>query len=61
MARGSTYELQTQLLIAKRLGYSKPENMKDAEILSHEIGQMLTGLSTYLNKLQKEAAPSTEN
>ena len=47
-ARGSNYELQTQLHIAKCLGYSDEEKIDQAEQLSHEIGQMLSGLDTYL-------------
>ncbi len=60
IARGSTYELQTQLFLAKRLGYSSAEKIGTAEVQSHEIGQMLTGLSTYL-KRQSAVIPPTEN
>ena len=48
-ARGSNYELQTQLTIAGRLRYSTPAKLKQAEEVSQEIGQMLSGLSRYLS------------
>jgi four helix bundle protein len=48
IARGSNCELQTQLVIAGRLGFIDPEKINAAETLSHEVGQMLSGLSKYL-------------
>jgi four helix bundle protein len=48
IARGSNCELQTQLVIAGRLGFIGPEKINVAETLSHEVGQMLSGLSKYL-------------
>jgi four helix bundle protein len=48
IARGSNCELQTQLVIAGRLGFIGPEKINAAETLSHEVGQMLSGLSKYL-------------
>ena len=48
IARGSNCELQTQLVIASRLGFSGPEKINEAEVISHEVGQMLSGLSKYL-------------
>ena len=59
-ARGSNYELQTQLLIARRLGYSAQQRIDKAEQLSHEIGQMLSGLDTYLRP-PNPASLKTEN
>ena len=41
IARGSNSELQTQLEIAKTLGYSNPNSIGTAEKLSHEVGRML--------------------
>lgn len=41
VARGSTCELQTQLEIAKELGYGDPKQIQSAEQLSHEVGKML--------------------
>ena len=48
LAEGSNCELQTQLVIARRLGFGNPVNHTAAEALSIEIGKMLGGLSTYL-------------
>lgn len=44
MARGSNYELQTQLVIAARLQLAGPEEIAGAESLSNEVGRMLNGL-----------------
>lgn len=49
IARGSNCELQTQLVIAGRLGFIDVERIEAAENLAHEIGQMLSGLSKYLS------------
>ena len=49
IARGSNYELQTQLVIAGRLGFASSQGIEAAETLSHEVGQMLSGLSKYLS------------
>jgi len=48
MARGSNLEVQTQLLIAKELGFGAPEKLQIAEQFSHEVGKMLVAM---LNKL----------
>lgn len=49
MARGSNCELQTQLVIAERLSLVPAPQIDEATALSHEIGQMLSGLSRYLS------------
>jgi len=41
MAQGSNYEVQTQLVIAKRLSFGKPAPLGKAEKLSVEVGKML--------------------
>jgi four helix bundle protein len=43
-ARGSCSELETQLVIAKRLGFGNPENLENADSLCNEVGRMLGGL-----------------
>ena len=48
IARGSNCELQTQLMIAARLGYAQSEKIEEAEVLCQEIARMLSGLSTFL-------------
>jgi len=47
MARGSNFEVQTQLVIACRLGLGEPKRFEIAEGLSHEVGKMLV---TMLNR-----------
>lgn len=44
MARGSLYELQTQLLFAERLGYLPGERSEELIGQSDECGRMLAGL-----------------
>ena len=41
IAQGSTYELQTQLLVAKRLGLAREEALEAAESLGNEVSKML--------------------
>lgn len=41
MARGSNYEVQTQLFIAERLGYGGNEKLTLCRSLSSEVGRML--------------------
>ena len=41
IARGSNCELQTQLEIARELGFGNAESLRDAEGLSHEVGKMI--------------------
>ena len=41
IARGSNFELQTQIEIARRLGLGNPKLMEEADGLSHEVGKML--------------------
>ncbi len=47
-AQGSNAELQTQILIAKRLGYGDGRKPDDIEASCTQIGRMLAGLSNYL-------------
>jgi four helix bundle protein len=44
MARGSNLELQTQLVIARKLPVGNERKIDDAEQLSFEIGKMLVSL-----------------
>ena len=55
LAEGSNCELQTQLLIARRLQYSNVQKCDVLDALSDEIGKMLTALSRYLT-VEIEAA-----
>jgi four helix bundle protein len=44
IARGSNCEVQTQIEIARALELGKPELLKEAEDLSHEVGKMIYSL-----------------
>jgi four helix bundle protein len=41
IARGSNFELQTQLEIARALEFGNPKLLDEAEGLSHEVGKMI--------------------
>jgi len=41
IARGSNFELQTQLEIARTLNFGNSEQINEAEGLSHEVGKMI--------------------
>src|ERR1019366_2594380 len=56
VARGSNDELQTQLVIAERLGFGNPKLLAEANTISDEIGRMLSGLYTFLQRPRKQAA-----
>lgn len=55
IARGSSAELQTQMLIAMRVGYLTKDAYKALSLQLNEIGKMLQGLKKSLNI----AAPQT--
>ena len=48
IARGSTLELQTQPVIAERLGLGRAESIHEVNELSHEVGKMLWSLGRKL-------------
>jgi four helix bundle protein len=52
LAHGSNYEVQTQLLVAKRLKIGNQVSLERAEKLSIEVGKMLSAL---MAKLQLKA------
>jgi four helix bundle protein len=54
-ARGSLHELETQLLIARDLGYLREEGMGAMEELIAETGKMLNGL---INSMRPKTAKS---
>ena len=43
-ARGSCSELETQIVIAKKLGFGTPANLETSDSLCNEVGKMLGGL-----------------
>ena len=56
MARGSNFELQTQLILAARLGYAPHPKLQEADTLALDVGRMLNGLSNFL--AQKPEPPA---
>ncbi|MGA7110688.1 MAG: four helix bundle protein [Terracidiphilus sp.] len=44
IARGSNFELQTQLEVARALGMGEVNQIDEAEALSHEVGKMIYGM-----------------
>jgi len=44
IARGSNYEVQTQLELAKTLNLGNPQSIDRALALSHEVGKMIYAL-----------------
>jgi four helix bundle protein len=49
MARGSSFELQTQLEIARSLGLGNVKSIDEAEALSLEVTKMINGILKTLN------------
>jgi len=58
IARGSNYELQTQLEIARSLKFGDSNLIDEAENLSHEVGKMIYAL---LESLKETAPLTTDN
>jgi four helix bundle protein len=56
VARGSSFELQTQLTIAKELGFGDIEQLHEAESTCDEIGRMLFGVIQTLGAKCEETA-----
>ncbi len=50
IARGSNFELQTQLEIARALKIGNAQLIEEAESLSHEVGKMIHGLLESMKK-----------
>jgi len=44
VARGSNFELQTQLELARMLGKGDPKLLQEADGLPHEVGKMIFGI-----------------
>lgn len=57
IALGSSMELQTQLLIAKRLGFEEPQEVEKVESLESEVGRMLSATVTTLRANSKNPVP----
>ncbi|HUN84447.1 MAG TPA: four helix bundle protein [Terracidiphilus sp.] len=48
IAQGSVFELRTQILVAKSLGFAAGEVLTQAKVLSNEVSRMLT---TFIQRL----------
>jgi four helix bundle protein len=55
MAQGSNDELQTQLVIAGRLGFCQEQQLKEVDAQCDEIGKMLTGLFRFLQTPRRKS------
>ena len=53
IARGSNFEVQTQLEIARALEFGDPRLLDEAEGLSHEVGKMIHGILESLGNKDK--------
>jgi four helix bundle protein len=49
LAQGSLYELQTQLLVARKLGMGSEDTLNAVESLSNEVSKMLAAFIQKLN------------
>ena len=56
IARGSNFELQTQLEIPRALGFGDSNLLDEAEGLSHEVGKMIFGILEGIKRPRVEAA-----
>ena len=61
LARGSNCELQTQLVISRRLQFGDNDRCEALENLSQEVGKMLSGLNEYLTDQIKLHSLTPEN
>ena len=52
IARGSCYEIETQIIICKELGYVNSQQSKELLSLNEEIGRMLNALIQKLSPAQ---------
>src|SRR5215467_10797796 len=56
-ARGSVYELQTQLEIAGALGYASPASVRELTSNAAEVGRLLNGLITKMRLNTRKSLP----
>jgi four helix bundle protein len=54
-ARGSCSELETQIVIAKKLGYGSPLNLESTESLCNDVGRLLGALIKSIRSKQSPA------
>lgn len=56
-ARGSLSELETELIIASRVGFLKAETTRDLAGRTDEIGRMLRGLMASISRSRAKGTP----
>ena len=61
IARGSSFELQTQLTIASELGFGDIEQLREAESICDEIGRMLFGVIQALRAKDEESTDASSH
>jgi four helix bundle protein len=57
-ARGSASEVETQLVIARALGFGSKENLNRAEEICNEVGRMLRAMMKSLQSKSPSLVPS---
>ena len=57
IARGSNFELQTQLEIARALGFGDSKLLDEAESLSFEVGKMISGILNTIKEKEQGQRP----
>jgi four helix bundle protein len=57
-ARGSCSELETQIVIAKKLGFGAPQNLQSAESLCNDVGRLLGALMKSIRSKQSQPPQS---
>lgn len=55
IAKGSLFEVESQLYVAMDLGYIKEIDLKETEALCEEVGQMISGLLYVIIERQRQA------
>lgn len=58
-ARGSIFEVQTQLTIAQGLGYGTKQSLASADALAGEVGRMLNSMMIKLRPSRAPTIPKT--
>jgi four helix bundle protein len=58
IARGSNFELQTQLELARALEFGDPELLDHAEGLSFEVGKMISGVLNAIRDKECAGVPT---
>src|SRR5208337_3394966 len=53
-ARGSCSELETQIVIAKKLGFGAPPNLESTESLCNDVGRLLGALMKSIRSKQAQ-------